>query len=136
MHIKRHPCFFQAWGCDCSVRFSQLSDEACSFAIQKGIQISRSDIFWFKHNDMQDLENVLARVGLQRKKQKKPLARQFIVVEGVYANVGDICPLHDLLALKLKYKYRLIVDESHSFGVLGKRGAGICDHFDVKVTFS
>lgn len=51
------------------------------------------------------------------------------MVEGLYQNHGDIAPLPELVRLKKKYKYRLICDESHSFGVLGRRGAGLADHF-------
>ena len=59
------------------------------------------------------------------------MTRQFIVVEGIYANSGDICPLPELVELKLKYKYRLLVEESMSMGVLGSRGAGVSNHFDM-----
>eukprot|EP00842_Homolaphlyctis_polyrhiza_P000089 jgi/Hompol1/1080/HPOL_001376-RA len=106
-------------------------DDAVNFAVQKGVQISRSHVFWFKHNDMQDLERVLRKV--QAAYAKKPLSRRFIVVEGLYANIGDICPLPELIALKKQYKYRLIVEESMSLGVLGSRGAGVSDYFGVKV---
>ncbi|KAH6561505.1 hypothetical protein BASA50_011215 [Batrachochytrium salamandrivorans] len=106
-----------------------IADDAVSFGIQKGLQISRSQIKWFKHNDMADLERVLFKV--QEDCAKKPLTRRFIVVEGLYVNLGDICPLPELVALKNKYKYRLIVEESMSFGVLGSRGAGVADHFGI-----
>ncbi|KAI8916177.1 pyridoxal phosphate-dependent transferase [Gorgonomyces haynaldii] len=108
-----------------------VADEAVSFAVQKGMQISRSQIKWFKHNDIEDLQNVLEEIKQDRIKKKLPLVRQFIVVEGIYSNYGDICPLPELLELKNKYKYRLIVEESNSIGVLGERGAGVCDHFNI-----
>ncbi|KAJ3041937.1 serine palmitoyltransferase component [Rhizophlyctis rosea] len=111
-----------------------ICDDGISFATQKGVQISRSTVKWFKHNDMADLERVLAQVRAEDAKSKKPRTRRFIVVEGLYANHGDICPLPELIALKEKYKYRLIMEESLSFGVLGKRGAGISDHFDIPAT--
>ncbi|TPX35481.1 hypothetical protein SmJEL517_g02098 [Synchytrium microbalum] len=106
-------------------------DEGVSFAIQKGVEISRSTVRYFKHNDMEDLARVLEDIKRDELKKRKPLARKFIVVEGLYANHGDIAPLPKLIELKAKYKYRLIVEESMSFGILGKRGAGITDHFDV-----
>lgn len=107
-------------------------DEGVSFSIQKGVQISRSTIRYFKHNDMQDLEKVLAEVQKDDKLHRRPLTRRFIVVEGLYQNTGNIVPLPKLMELKNKFKYRLIVDESLSFGVLGKRGAGVTDHFDIE----
>ena len=48
-------------------------------------------------------------------------------------NIGNICPLPKLVQLKEKYKYRLIVEESMSFGVLGSRGAGVSEHFGIDV---
>lgn len=57
--------------------------------------------------------------------------RKFIVVEGLYMNNGDVCPLPALVELKYKYKVRLFVDETVSFGVLGASGRGITEHFNV-----
>jgi len=56
-----------------------------------------------------------------------------MIVEGIYLNYGDICPLPKLLELKWKYKVRLFVDESLSFGVLGAHGRGVTEHFNVDV---
>ncbi|KAJ3269354.1 serine palmitoyltransferase component [Terramyces sp. JEL0728] len=108
-----------------------VADEGVNFAVQKGIQISRSHIKWFKHNDMDDLERVLKEVQIERKKKKLPLTRQFIIVEGVYANTGSICNLPRLLELKNEYKYRLMVEESMSVGVLGANGRGISEHYGI-----
>lgn len=47
-----------------------------------------------------------------------------MVVEGLYANSGDLCPLPELISLKWKYKVRIFIDESHSFGIIGKTGKG------------
>ncbi|KAJ3367514.1 serine palmitoyltransferase component [Kappamyces sp. JEL0680] len=110
------------------------TDECVNFAIQKGLQISRSNVKYFKHNDMEDLERLMKVVDADRKKKRLPLTRQFIVVEGIYANMGDICPLPELIELKKKYKYRLMVEESMSLGVLGSRGAGVANHFDLAAT--
>jgi serine palmitoyltransferase len=60
-----------------------VADESVSFAVQKGMQVSRSTVKWFKHNDMADLERVLREVQQELKRKKAPLTRQFIVVEGV-----------------------------------------------------
>jgi serine palmitoyltransferase len=50
-----------------------------------------------------------------------------IVVEGVYANSGDVAPLQQLYNLKEAYRYRLCVEESHAFGVMGQQGRGACE---------
>ena len=62
---------------------------------------------------------------------RKPLNRRFIVVEGICKASGDITPLDKVTILKGKYKFRLVVDESYSFGVLGKTGRGACEHFNL-----
>ena len=103
-----------------------FADKACNFAIQKGLQASRSRIEWFEHNDVEDLERLLQIQAEKDKKNPKVAAktRRFIVVEGLYNKIGDICPLKELLDLKWKYKVRIFIDESFSFGVLGKTGKG------------
>lgn len=68
-----------------------VADKACNYAIQKGLQISRSTVRYFEHNDMEDLENVLKKVAKENK--KKPLTRRFIITEGLFENVGDMCDL-------------------------------------------
>lgn len=106
-----------------------VADRACNFAIQKGIQISRSTVRYYNHNDMEDLERVLAQI--QREQRKKPLTRRFIVTEGLFETTGTISDLPKLVELKLKYKYRLILDETHSFGILGRTGKGLTEHQNV-----
>lgn len=64
--------------------------------------------------------------------RKKPLNRRFIVVEGLYQRWGDIAPLPEIFALKKQYKYRLVVDESMSLGVLGQTGRGACQQFGLQ----
>mmetsp|Transcript_3017 Transcript_3017/g.4317 ORF Transcript_3017/g.4317 Transcript_3017/m.4317 type:complete len:281 (+) Transcript_3017:1-843(+) len=96
--------------------------------------LSRSKVIFFKHNDMKDLGRILQEKAEHDKKNgRKPSEqRRFLVVEGLYRNHGDICPLKELLELKEKYYYRLILDESFSFGVLGETGRGITEHFGIQ----
>lgn len=106
-----------------------LVDESVNFAIQKGVQLSRSTVKYFKHNDMEDLERLMVIVEEDRLKNRLPITRQFVITEGIFQNSGQICPLPALIELKCKFKYRLIVEESLSLGVLGSRGAGVSDYF-------
>ncbi|KAB5543652.1 hypothetical protein PHYPO_G00081800 [Pangasianodon hypophthalmus] len=110
-------------------------DEAACFAIQKGLQASRSFIKYFKHNDMEDLERLLKEQELEDQKnpRKARVTRKFIVVEGLYMNTADICPLPQLVELKYKYKVRIFLEESMSFGVLGEHGRGVTEHFGVNI---
>jgi serine palmitoyltransferase len=111
-----------------------VCDDAVQFSIQKGVQISRSIVKWYKHNDMQDLERVLEEIHADDMIHKKRLTRRFIVSEALSSNYGDIAPLDKLIDIKKKYKYRLILDESNSIGTLGRRGAGLTDLFDIPAT--
>ncbi|CAM9262449.1 unnamed protein product, partial [Ectocarpus sp. 6 AP-2014] len=96
-------------------------DQGVEENVQTGINLSRSTVRTFKHNDMDDLERVLKEIAAEDKKVKRNVLdqRRFIVVEGLYRNYGDLCPLPRLLELKAKYCYRLILNEALSFGVLG-----------------
>ncbi|KAK3173618.1 hypothetical protein OEA41_006950 [Lepraria neglecta] len=106
-----------------------VADRAVNYAIRKGIQISRSTVRWYEHNDSEDMERVLEKVV--REQRKKPLTRRFVVTEGLFENVGDMLDLPKTIELKLKYKFRLILDETWSFGVLGRTGRGITEHQNV-----
>ncbi len=72
-----------------------VADEAVNYAIRKGIQISRSTVRWYKHNDMEDMQRVLQRVT--KEQAKKPLTRRFIVTEALFENVGDMVDLPKLV---------------------------------------
>ncbi|KAF2175058.1 PLP-dependent transferase [Zopfia rhizophila CBS 207.26] len=109
-----------------------VADKAVNFSIRKGIQISRSTVRWFEHNDMEDLEKVLKKVT--KEQAKKPLTRRFIITEGLFENVGDVVNLPKLIELKLRYKFRLILDETWSYGVLGRTGRGVTEAQNVDAT--
>lgn len=70
-----------------------VADRGVNFAIQKGLQISRSTIRWFDHNDLKSLEEVLISVEKERKKKRLPLTRRFIVTEGIFENDGSLLDL-------------------------------------------
>ncbi|KAI9878449.1 MAG: serine palmitoyltransferase component [Pleopsidium flavum] len=110
-----------------------VADKAVNYAIRKGIQISRSTVRWYEHNDMEDLQKVLGKVT--KEQAKKPLTRRFIVTEGIFENVGDVVNLPRIVGgwieLKLRYKFRLILDETWSFGILGRSGRGVTEQQNV-----
>ena len=64
--------------------------------VRKGIQISRSTVRWYDHNDMEDMQRVLERV--LKEQAKKPLTRRFIVTEGLFENVGDMVDLPKIVS--------------------------------------
>ncbi|KAH7926924.1 PLP-dependent transferase [Leucogyrophana mollusca] len=108
-----------------------VADRSVNFAIQKGIQISRSTVRWFDHNDLKSLEDALQSVDKERKKRKAPLTRRFIITEGIFERDGEMVDLPKLIELKFKYKYRLILDESISFGTVGRTGRGLTELYNV-----
>lgn len=112
------------------------SDEAVNFAIQKGLDASRSTIVYFKHNDAKDLERLLKEQEKNDLKNPKKAqkTRRFLVAEGIYLNTGELCPLPELVELRKRYKLRLFLDESVSFGTLGKTGRGLTEHLNVDVS--
>ena len=85
-----------------------VADKAVNYAIRKGLQISRSTVRWYEHNNMEDLQRVLDKVT--KEQAKKPLTRRFIVTEGIFENVGDVVDLPKIvsfrfLPLSIQYSY-------------------------------
>ncbi|RPA85233.1 serine palmitoyl CoA transferase subunit LcbA [Ascobolus immersus RN42] len=107
-----------------------VADKSVNYAIRKGIEISRSTVYWYEHNNLEDLERVLADVEKTQKRKKK-LTRRFIVTEGLFEKSGDIVDLPKIVELKYKYKFRLILDETWSFLTLGRTGRGLTEHLNV-----
>lgn len=108
-------------------------DSALNYTLELGVQLSRAQVRRFKHNDMEDLESILKDVTMQDGKDPslRQKQRRIIIVEGIYQNVGDVCPLDHVVRLKDKYLFRVMVDESFSLGVLGKSGRGALEHFGI-----
>ncbi|CAI5756088.1 unnamed protein product [Candida verbasci] len=105
-------------------------DRNVNNAVQKALIVSRADIEWFDHNDMDHLNQILTQLKPVLDKQK-PIKRRFIVTEGLFANSGDIVNLPKIVELKNKFKYRLFLDESLSIGTLGITGKGVAEHFNI-----
>lgn len=108
-----------------------VADEGVHWAVQNGLYLSRSTIVYFKHNDMASLANTLEKLTRGNKRTEK--IRRYIVVESIYQNSGQIAPLDEIIKLKEKYRFRVILEESHSFGVLGKSGRGLAEHYGVPI---
>lgn len=110
------PCFFKRGD-------YIIADSNVNITIQKGIVLSRAHIYWFKHNDMEDLE---AKVIQATKAHRKgPIPRRVIITEGIFENSGDSPDLKKIVEIRNKYKFRILLDESWSLGVLGKTGRGL-----------
>eukprot|EP01061_Rhynchopus_euleeides_P045181 TRINITY_DN8026_c0_g1_i2.p2 TRINITY_DN8026_c0_g1~~TRINITY_DN8026_c0_g1_i2.p2 ORF type:complete len:456 (+),score=178.92 TRINITY_DN8026_c0_g1_i2:85-1452(+) len=107
-----------------------IVDKGVNMAIATGVELSRSTLVWYEHNDMDDLEQKLAEVAQKQAKSKK-LTRRWIVTEGVFRNFGDMAPLDRIVELKQKYKFRLVLDDSFGMGALGATGRGTPEEFGI-----
>ena len=65
--------------------------------------------------------------------KKAKVTRRFLVIEGLYLNHGDLCPLQQMVEWKYKYKYRIFIDESVSFATIGRTGKGVTEYYGVQV---
>jgi len=112
-----------------------LIDRGASEPILTGANLSRATIQFFNHNDIDHLRKMLTSIHSDDKRLKRDATQQrrFIVVEGLYKNTGELCKLKEIMDLKTEFCYRLILDESNSFGTIGDTGKGAIEHFGVKV---
>jgi glycine C-acetyltransferase len=87
-----------------------------------GVRLHPGHRYVFKHNDIEDCEKQLQRATALIEKQGS--GGILLITEGVFGMAGDQGKLKELAALKDKYDFRLLVDDAHGFGTLGKTGAG------------
>lgn len=104
-----------------------LHDELIHDSAFQGMKLSGASRRAFPHGDTAALTRLLEQL-------RPTFEKVLIVVEGVYSMDGDICDLPTYVALKKRYKTFLMVDEAHSFGVVGARGYGVTEHFGIPGT--
>ena len=93
-----------------------------------GIRLHIGDKFKFRHNDIVDCEKVLARACDLAEKNGGGV---LVITEGVFGMTGALGILDQIVALKQKYRFRLMIDDAHGFGVMGPHGRGTSEHFNV-----
>lgn len=98
-----------------------LIDERVHASIIDATRLSYAKVLKFKHNDMEDLDDVMSRLSSEPNK--------FIVVDGIFSMEGDIANLPEIVKIAKKYDANLIVDDAHSVGVIGEQGIGTGSHF-------
>ncbi|MGL1935633.1 MAG: pyridoxal phosphate-dependent aminotransferase family protein [Fibrobacterales bacterium] len=101
-----------------------LFDRESHASIIDGCQLSPAKMLPFKHNDIADLEKKISRY-------QEKFQNIFVIVESAYSMSGDLAPIKEIIALREKYKFLLYVDEAHTFGIYGEKGAGYCSHLGV-----
>lgn len=87
-----------------------------------GLRLHPGHRYVFKHNDLEDFEKQLQRATALIEKQNA--GGILVITEGVFGMAGDQGKLKEICELKKKYEFRLLVDDAHGFGTLGKTGAG------------
>jgi 8-amino-7-oxononanoate synthase len=101
-----------------------VTDRMVHASIIDACRLSFGDVYKFKHNDMADLERIL--------KSLKKNGGRLVVVDGVFSMEGDLANLPEIVGLAKKYEARVLVDDAHGIGVMGKNGRGTCEHFGVE----
>ncbi len=106
----------------CSRHDIIIYDAESHACIIDGLRLHPGHRYVFKHNDMADCEKQLQRATALIEKQKA--GGILLITEGVFGMAGDQGKLKEIAALKEKYEFRLLLDDAHGFGTLGKTGAG------------
>jgi 8-amino-7-oxononanoate synthase len=96
-------------------------DRMVHASIMDAVRLSYADVVKFKHNDMEDLEEKMKRISDDRGK--------LIVVDGVFSMEGDMSNVPEIVRIAKKYAARVMVDDAHGVGVMGKNGRGTCEHY-------
>lgn len=103
-----------------------INDSANHASIFDGCQLSGAKIKVYPHGNMRYLERILERLD-------DNITGRLIITDGVFSMDGDIARLDKICALAQKYKCKVMVDDAHGIGVVGKTGRGSFEHYNVKV---
>jgi 8-amino-7-oxononanoate synthase len=98
-----------------------IVDKLNHASILDGCRLSHGELRRFKHNNPEDLEKVLKEIG--------PNHGKLVIVDGVFSMEGDIAPIPEISKVCRRHGARLMVDDAHATGVLGKHGRGTIEHF-------
>ena len=101
-----------------------ICDSENHASIVDGCRLSFAKTLKFEHNDMTELERILNKIGDNNGK--------LIVVDGIFSMEGDIIDLPEVVRLAKKYGARVMVDDAHSFGVIGDTGRGTAEYFGLE----
>jgi len=99
-----------------------ISDSLNHASIIDGVRLCKANRFRYKNADMEDLERCL--------KEAADCRYRIIATDGVFSMDGNVAPMDKICELAEKYDALVMVDESHSAGVVGKTGHGVAEQFD------
>jgi len=103
---------------------SDKDNHACIVAGQMMARGATAELVRYKHNDMNDLERVLQKIPIE--------AGKLIVSDGVFSTGGEIVDLPTLNKLAKKYNAKILIDDAHAVGVIGKGGRGTASEFNLE----
>ncbi len=103
-------------------------DSESHACILDGLRLHIGKRFVFPHNN---IENLKIQLGRATKLAKKQGGGVLVITEGVFGMAGDLGKLDEIAALKKEFDFRILVDDAHGFGTMGKTGAGAAEHFGV-----
>ena len=101
-----------------------ISDALNHASIIDGVRLCKAQRYRYANADIQDLENQLKKAQAQR--------FRLIVTDGVFSMDGNVAPLDKIYALAEKYNAMVMVDESHSAGVVGETGRGVTERYNLR----
>ena len=101
-----------------------VGDKENHASIYDACRLSYAKLLRYNHNDMNELEEILAKV--------EPEKGILIVTDGVFSMSGDIAKLPEICKLAKKYGARVMVDDAHGFGVLGECGRGTAEYYGLE----
>ncbi|MCL4139577.1 UNVERIFIED_CONTAM: hypothetical protein GTU68_012034, partial [Idotea baltica] len=104
-----------------------VADRLLHASMIDGIGLSKAEYRRFKHNDVDDLKNCLAKI----REQSADNSRVFILTESIFSISGDRAPLAEIAEVAIEYDALLIVDEAHAFGVFGPDGGGLISELGI-----
>lgn len=104
-------------------------DSESHACILDGLRMHLGKRFVFPHNNMENLEKQLERATKLAETNGGGI---LVITEGVFGMAGDLGNLAGIVKLKQKFNFRLLVDDAHGFGTMGKTGAGTAEHFGVQ----
>jgi 8-amino-7-oxononanoate synthase len=102
-----------------------ICDSGDHASILDGCRLSGAKLRPFRHNQMDKLSKMLQRANADG-------GGVLVVVDGVFSMEGDVCPLPQIVERTERHGARLMVDEAHAVGVLGERGAGVCELYGLE----
>ncbi|MFO8234169.1 MAG: aminotransferase class I/II-fold pyridoxal phosphate-dependent enzyme [Bacteroidales bacterium] len=104
-------------------------DSEAHACILDGLRLHMGKRYVFPHNNIENLEKQLQRATKLAEKNNGGI---LVITEGVFGMAGDLGKVNEITKLKEKYDFRLLVDDAHGFGTMGKTGAGTGEYFDVQ----